>query len=211
MRRATLAVVVALVVLSGCGRGGTGTPQAIEANASQATVGADALSAAGYERVALERGHVNASGTLSIAGDVQMDLGYQVEADTWRAVYRPADGSAATLAVYSVPLAKPENVAARIDPLAERSLADVVALSQAHWTDVRDLRHTRNRTVRVLDTDATVRQYTGTATREDAPEDVVVFVTQVRHDGDLIRVVAVLPAGAGEWGEVRPLFEAVRH
>jgi hypothetical protein len=52
----------------------------IEGTASKATVSGDALSAAGFSESGVEEVRVNRSGTLSISGDVEMDLGYRIRA-----------------------------------------------------------------------------------------------------------------------------------
>lgn len=205
-----LATLAVLVVLAGCsGGGGDGgrTPQPIEANASQATVGADALSGTGFTEESVERVRVNRSGTLQISGDVQMSLGYQVRATGWRAVYR---SDAAVFALYTVPLAKPERVAATIDPLGDRSLATVVDGAQDTY-DVGGLDHERNRTATVLGDERPVRQYAGSATADGESVDVTVHVATVEHDEDVVRAVAVTPVDAADWATVRELLGGVEH
>jgi len=210
-RRFALAVVAVLVVVAGCNGGGPGarTPQSIEGDASRTTVGEAALSEAGFTEERISQVTVNRSGTLRIAGDVQMNLGYRVNATGWRAVYRSSDGQG-VFGVYTVPQAKPDRVAATIDPLGDRSLATIVDTAQGTYSGTTDLQHFQNRTVTVFDGDATVRQYSGSATSDGAQTEVTVYVATVDHDGDIVRAVAVGPTEADEWAAVRPLFEGLQ-
>lgn len=203
--------LAALLVVAGCAGPGNRTPVAIQGSAAKATVAGDALGAAGYEEVAVTPGTLNTSGTLSIAGDVQMDLSYRVRAETWRAAYaRSADAGPAVFALLSVPLVKPENVAATINPLRTVSTAATVERAQDRYA-VEGLTHERNRSTTLLGTDVAVRQYAGEGTVEGSTTEVVVFVASVRHDGDVVTAVAVAPAGAADWATVRDLLSAVDH
>lgn len=212
MRRACLLAVVVLAVLAGCSNPAERTPEPIEASASQATVNDAALSETGYAESTLEAVQVNRSGTLSISGDVQMDLGYQVRATGWRAVYRATDG-AAVFALYTVPLAQPQNVAVMLDPLGDRSLATVVGQSQDSFDDPAALEHVENRTTAVLGEETVVRTYETTASYDGEPTDVVVRIAQTEHDGDVVRAVAVAPedGDTGSWPTVERLLDDVEH
>lgn len=211
MQRGWIALTVVLVVLAGCSGGpGDRTPAPIEASASQATVTDDGLAGSGFSEVGVEQIRVNRSGTLSVSGDVEMDLGYQVFATGWRATYRSANGET-VFALYTVPLAKPERVDARIDPLGDRSLADIVAEAQTSYTDPRNLEHVQNRTVTILDSESTVRQYAGTATADGEATEITVYVATVDHESDRIRAVAVTPGDADNRETLRTLFESVDH
>ena len=180
------------------------------AEASQGTVAETALSEAGFTESSVERVAVNRSGTLQISGDVQMNLGYRVNATGWRAVYESSDGRSA-FGLYTVPQAKPDNVAATIDPLGDRSLGSIVGGAQDTYSDTSGLEHVQNRTATVLDSERTVQQYAGSATDNDESTDVTVYVATVDHDGDIVRAVAVVPADADDWSAVRPLFGGVQH
>jgi len=210
MRHVSLVAVVVLVVVAGCSGGpGDRTPQSIEADASQATVTESALSEAGYAEASAGQVAVNRSGTLQISGDVQMNLGYRVNATGWRTVYESSDGRS-VFALYTVPQAKPDNVAATIDPLGDRSLETIVDGSQDVYGETSDLEHVQNRTATVLGGEATVRQYAGSATAGGESTDVTVYVATVDHDGDIVRAVAVVDAETDDWSTVRPLFEGVQ-
>jgi hypothetical protein len=206
MRRGALVVIVVAVVLAGCSGGGTRTPQSIEATATQAIVSDDTLAETGFTADGVERVQVNRSGTLQIAGDVQMSLGYRVNATGWRATYR--DG-ARVFALYTVPDAKPDNVAARIDPLGDRSTAVIVDGAQDAYA-VESLSHRENRTASVLGAERTVRRYAGTATANGTVE-VTVSVVTVDHENDIVRAVAIAPADADAWPTVEQLFGGFRH
>jgi hypothetical protein len=206
MRRGALVVIAVAVVLAGCSGGGTRTPQSIEATAAQATVGGSTLSETGFTDEGVERVRVNRSGTLQIAGDVQMSLGYRVNATGWRATYR--DGPR-VFALYTVPDAKPDNVAARIDPLGDRSTAEIVAGAQDTYA-VESLSHRENRTATVLGSERTVRRYDGSATANGTVE-VTVSVVTVAHENDVVRAVAVVPADADAWPTVERLLAGVSH
>ena len=206
-----LAVVAVLAAVAGCTGGGPGdrTPQSIEADAARATVEEVALSETEFSEQSVRQVTVNRSGTLQISGDVQMNLGYRVNATGWRAVYRSSSGQG-VFALYTVPQAKPDNVAATIDPLGDRSLPAVVDGAQDTYSDSSEFEHVRNRTITVLDRETTVQQFAATATADGGSTDVTVSVATVDNDGDIVRAVAVVPTETDDWSAVRPLFEGVQ-
>jgi len=211
MRRVWVATVVLVLVLAGCNAGpGDRTPEPIEATASEATVPESTLSEAGFAASGVEEVRVDRSGTLSVSGDVEMDLGYQVRATGWRAGYRSSDGGT-VFALYTVPLAEPERVDARIDPLGNHTTPEVVAEAQTAYSDPRGLEHEQNRTVTVLGAETTVQQFAGTATRDGETTEVTVYLATVDHESDRIRAVGVAPRDADGWGTLRTLFETVSH
>ena len=209
--RVGLVLLLALVVLAGCNAGpGDRTPEPIKVSASEATVPAESVSGAGFSADGVEEVGVDRSGTLSISGDVEMDLGYQVRATGWRATYRASD-SETVFGLYTVPMAEPERVDARIDPLGDRSLSEVVAGAQTTYGDPGDLEPVQNRSVTMLETETTIQQFAGTATRDGETVEVTVYVATVDHDSDRIRAVAVAPRGADDWDRLQGLFESVTH
>jgi hypothetical protein len=204
-------LLLVLVVLAGCNAGpGDRTPEPIEVSASEATVSSEAVSAAGFAEAGVEEVQVDRSGTLSVSGDVEMDLGYQIRATGWRATYRSAEG-ASVFGLYTAPMAQPERVDARIDPLGDRSLAEIVAGAQTTYEDPADLERVQNRTVAVLGSETTVQQFAGTATRDGEDIEVTVHVATVDHEGDRLRAVGVTPREADNWETLRSLFEGVSH
>jgi len=209
--RIRLFLLVTLVVLAGCSAGpGDRTPEPIEAEASAATVPDSAVSAADFAESGREEVAVNRSGTLSISGDVEMDLGYQIRGTGWRSTYSSTDGKT-VFGLFAVPLAEPERVDAQIDPLGDRSLSDIVAAAQTTYSDPGELERVQNRTASVLGSETTVQQFSGTATRDGETVEVTVYVASVDHEGDRIRAVAVTPRGADDWNELRSLFENTTH
>lgn len=221
-RRASTAVpatrglaAVALAVLlavAGCAGPGDRTPQPIEGTASAATVDGDARSAAGLEEVAVESGRVNRTGSIDLSGDVEMESDYRVRATAQRAVYRTPDRDPPSVfAVHSVPLVSPESIDLDIDPLGDRSTREVVGLVQGVYADVGDLEHVENESATLLGAETTLSKYATTAALEGGTVDVVVYVASVRHDGDVVRAVAVVPRAADDLGTVRRLLAAVEH
>lgn len=209
--RYRLLLLVALVVLAGCGAGpGERTPEPIEAEASAATVPDGAISAAGFFENSREEIAVNRSGTLTISGDVEMSIGYQIRATGWRSTYRSTDGGT-VFGLYTLPLAGPERVDTRIDPVGDRSLSEIVAVAQAVYSDPGELETEQNHTATVLGTETTVQQFAGTATRDSETVEITVYVTTVDHEGDRIRAVAVTPREASGWDRLRGLFEKTAH
>ncbi|MFB6154638.1 MAG: DUF6517 family protein [Haloferacaceae archaeon] len=200
MRIAALLVVV-VVVLAGCAAGGdpavvSGTP---------ATVGDDALSSTGFERVAAGNRTLNATVRASISGDVQLHGKQSVRATTPVRVYRDGD---AVFAVVSAPAVRPiENKPTYRDPLATRSPAEQVAYAQSVYA-VTDLRETGTDSVAVLGNETTLRTYDG---RTDDGTPVVVTVARVRHGGDFVTGVAVTPATDTRRDDVVTLLEGIRH
>lgn len=213
MRPPLAALVLAvLLVLAGCAGPGDRTPEPIEGSASRATVGDDGLSAAGYEEVTVEEDRVERRGTLDVSGDVELVVDYHVDATAQRAVYRDADADPPSVfALYSVPLVSPDQIDVRIDPLGDRSTADVAALAQGVYGEFGALEHVTNRTVSLLGSETTVANYRTTARSDGTSVDVSVYVAAVEHDGDVVRAVAVLPQADGDFDVVRTLLESTRH
>lgn len=212
MRRWQYLVVVVLVALAGCNGAGDRTPEPIEANASQAVVDDETLAETGFSETSLEEVRVNRSGTLSVSGDVQMDLGYTVRATGWRAVYSSAgDGPGTVVSLYTVPNAKPERVAATIDPLGDRSLSTIVTDAQGTYGSVEGLDHTRNRSVSLLGSAVVVREFSATASTGGESTTVTVYVARTEHEGDIVRLVAVAPESAESWETVRAILSGVEH
>jgi hypothetical protein len=65
--------------------------------------------------------------------------------------------------------------------------------------------------VTVLGTETTVRQFSGTATRDGGTAEVTVYLAVVDHGSDRVRAVAVAPRDVEEWERLRPVFEDVSH
>lgn len=212
MGRGRLILVLALVVLAGCNAGpGDRTPEPIEASASEASVTESALSETGFAETATEQPSVTRSGTLSIAGDVELDAGYQIQATGSRAIYHPSDTKDTVFSLYTVPMVEPERVDVTIDPLGDASLVTIVSDAQPTYQVSGNLSHVQNRSVTILDTETTVQEFEATATTDDSTTEVTVYVARVDHESDRIRAVAVTPRDANMWDTLRPLFENVTH
>lgn len=208
-----LGVVVVILGLAGCnGTGGAETPEPITASASPGTVSDDALTTAGYEEDSVEERGLTASGRLDISGDVQMELRYTIQATTSRAIYRDEEASPPQLfSVMSVPLAKPEQVSATINPLRDRSLSDLANRSQDTYSGITDLRHSENITVSVLGNETTLSKYSATATTDGDQTDVYLYVVRFRHEDDILIGIGLGPQSADVSATIRTLAEAIQH
>lgn len=204
--------LAALVALAGCSGPGDRTPEPIEGTAAPATVGADALAAAGYEAVAVEPDQVNRTGTIDVSGDVELNVQYRVRATARRAEYRSSGADPPSVfAVHAVPVVSPASVDTPIDPLGDRSTAEVVARAQRTYGDLGDLEGVENTTVTLLGTETTLATYATTAETGGARVDVFVSVASVEHEGDVVRAVAVVPRAAADGAPLGTLLDGVRH
>lgn len=212
-RSICIVAFVVLLVLAGCGGSGGGRePEPFTATASKATVNQDAVAAAGYDHQRTEPGHYNTSGQLAVSGDVQMNLQYNINATTWRAVYRHSGTTPPSVfAVYSVPEVDPDKVSATINPLRGRSSVELVSLAQSRYVDMGDLRHVGNTTVMMLGTETTVSTYAATASVADDTVDVSLHMAMVKHDGDYVIAVGVHPREANARQTIISLIEAIEH
>lgn len=206
-----LAVFGALVVLAGCGGGGQATPEPIVANASTATVSGAAAADAGYREEAVTREAFNDSGRISVSGDVEFEVGYRLRGTAWSAVYRGSGSPSPVFALLSVPQVRPESVDVAVNPLRDRSPAEIANRVQDRYADIEDVNHVENRTVTVLGEETAVAKYAATATVDGQSVDVVVHLAMVRHDSDVVAAVAVYPRGADEEAAVVTLLEAIEH
>ena len=145
---------------------------------------------------------MNRTGTIDVAGDVEMTVGYRVRATARRAVYRTPERD---------PLVSPESIDLDIDPLGDRSTREVVALAQGVYADVGELEHVENGSATLLGTETTLSKYATTAVAGGSPVDVFVYVAAVRHGGDVVRAVAVVPRAADDQEAVRTLLAAADH
>jgi hypothetical protein len=208
--RVTAVAVALLLVLAGCGAtGGDRTPETITAAAGQATVSDAALSATGFSERTVEQGLLADSGTLAVAGDVEMEVNYRIEATTHRAVY--ASDADSVFAVYSVPLVEPDDVAATIDPIGGRSLTEIGTRAQDTYGEFGDLANVENATVTMLGDETTLAKYATTADGPDVRTEVFVYVAQVHHDGDVVVAVAVMPRATDDAEAVRTLVGGIEH
>lgn len=212
LRPVTVVAVATLLVLAGCSGPGDRTPQPIEGTASQATVGEDGLATAGYEEVTVESDRVNRTGTLDVSGDVELRVDYRVRATAQRAVYRTTGGDAPSVfAVYSAPLVSPDAVAVTIDPLADRSTAEVATVVQATYGDFGEFDHVDDGSATLLGNETTLAKHATTAEVDGSTVDVFVYVARTEHGGDVVRAVAVVPRAADDPETLRTLLSALQH
>lgn len=208
----TVTVVAVLLVLAGCSGPGDRTPEPIEGTASPATVGGDGVAAAGYEEVVVEEDLVERRGSLDVSGDVEMVVDYHVKATAHRAVYREAGADPPRVfALLSVPRVSPDQVDTDIDPLGDRSTAEVAARAQGVYGEFGTLEHVTNDTVTVLGEETTLAKYRTSARTDGTSVEVFVYVASVEHDGDVVHAVAVVPRDADDVDVVRALLESVEH
>lgn len=211
VRTFTVVALACVVILAGCG-GGDRTPQPLRGEATAATAGQDALSAADYEQVAVESMQVNRSGTLDVSGDVELTVNYQIYATAQRATYEHSStDSPSVFALLSVPLVSPDAVDVTLDPMGDRSLREVTDRAQPTYTNVGPLDHVSNKSATLLGTDTTLQKYATTAEADGSTVDVYVYIAVAEHNGDLIRAVAVLPQDADAPETVRTLLESAQH
>ncbi|WP_435063399.1 DUF6517 family protein [Halobaculum sp. EA56] len=207
-RTVALLAVVAAVVLAGCGGSGSGPDPAV-VDGSPAALPADAASEAGYEPAGATNRTVNTTVTLSISGDVQLDVTREVSATVpVRRYVRSTDGGPARLALAAVPPVRPvpdrpevRNPVATTPGRLVRFLGGDPSLAGASFE------HVANATVTLLGTETTLRVYATTADGRDYR----VAVATVRHDGDAVSAVAAWPAGVDERGRLADLLSAVEH
>lgn len=213
LRVAFLLGVILVIALAGCsGSNGPQTPEPITATASPATLSDDALGTAGYEEAAVEERELTASGRLDIAGDVQMELGYTIHATTTRAIYRNTGTTPPSLfSILSVPLAKPEQVSATIDPLRDRSTIDLATRAQDTYSEIEGLSHTENQTVTVLGNQTTLERYRASARTDGTETDIYLYVVRLHHEGDILIGIGVGPLTADDPETLRTLVEAIQH
>jgi hypothetical protein len=111
----------------------------------------------------------------------------------------------------SVPLAKPEQVSATINPLRDRSLSDLANRSQDTYSGITDLRHSENITVSVLGNETTLAKYSATATTGGDQTDVYLYVVRFRHEDDILIGIGLGPQSADDSATIRTLAEAIQH
>jgi hypothetical protein len=98
-----------------------------------------------------------------------------------------------------------------LDPLGDRSAATVVTRAQDVYADIGSLDHVENTTATLLGTETTLAKDATTATADGERVEVFVYVALVRHRGDVVRAVAVLPRADDDPETVRSLLAAAEH
>lgn len=202
--RVALLAVALFVVVAGCG----GSSQ-VERSGSPATVADDALVETDYEAVGVTNRTLNATLTVTLQGDIEGRESVDVAATIPVATYRRGGDAPTVVTVAASPAIEViENPRRVRDPVGSLSPVERVGFLQDAY-DVSDLSEAGTETVTVFGSEATLRTFEGTATRDGEPVDVTVLALAVRHDDDVVHVVAVAPAGT-EVGLDR-LLEGLRH
>lgn len=213
MRRLAFVLLVSVLVAGCSGTGGAGTTTEsppLRATAAPATIAPAALDATGYAERRADAPPLNTTITARIEGDVTLQTTRDVRATTARRVYgRSTPDGPAVVGLYAVPSIQPfENADLRKNPAAGLSAVGLLTRAQSVY-DVRDLSRTGERSVTVLDTEATLTQYDGTATANGTDRSVTAAVVTVAHGRDYVTVAVVTPDGQD--APLDRLLGAVRH
>lgn len=210
MRRVLLVLAVAIVAAGCLGTGG-GSDR-VRADGSPATLAPDAAAAAGYERVATRNRTLNATVTVTLQGDVEGRESKDVTATVPVTTYRMSGDPPAVVAVVSSPSVEViENPPKSRDPLATLSTAELVTFVQPTYAAPADLERTGTRTVTALEAEGELVSHRGTATYDGSTVEVQVHVARIPHDGDVVTVVALAPAGSDHGETVGSLLDDLRH
>jgi hypothetical protein len=209
-------VFAVLVLVAGCagGGGGAGTPTdapPLRATAAPATLDPATLDATGYAERRADAPPLNTTVTARIEGDVTLQTTRDVRATTARRVYaRSTPDGPAVVGLYAVPSVEPfENADLRKNPASDLSTAALLTRAQTVYADLRNRSETGERSVTVLDTEATLSRYRATATHNGTDRPVTAAVVTVAHGGDHVTVAVVTPRARD--APLDRLLGAVRH
>lgn len=210
VRPSVVVAIVAIVLVAGCG--GDREPDPITDSATAVSVSEDALDATGYGTLSADRPRFTTSGQATISGDVQMNLRYQFNATTSRAVYGNENDPPGVFAVWAVPLIEPEDVALTVDPLRDRDPTMVATRAQDRYQEITSVDPAAggNLTGSMLGTDVTVARYEATARVDGSTTDVRLAIASVTHNGDVVIAVSITPSPP-DAETVRRFLAGVRH
>lgn len=211
--RAHLGVLLAMVVVAGCGGGGQATPEAIVANASTATVGEDVAADAGYGNETVTQEAFTDTGRIAVSGDIEFETEYRLRGTAWSAIYRGSGSGSPSpvFALLAVPQVRPEAVDVAVNPLRDRSPTEIATRAQDTYGDIENVSHIANRSVTILGNETAVPTYEATATVDGQSVAVVVHLAMVRDGTDIVTAVAIHPEGATQGDAVVRLLEAIEH
>ena len=204
---ATVAVAVALVT-AGCGLI-TGE-EALEFDASPATVTDQAQSDTGYEETNVSERVVTRE--FTVAGQTR-----EVRVTNHLAQYeREVDlgplGS--QRAGVFVTFASPEvEVAGQtFNPIADMSERELLEQFDSEYQNIQVGGRVENRTATVLGQSTSVEKFEGTADLGGSQVDVYIHVTKVKHEGDFVVALSIYPQRLdGEEERVMSLLEGTEH
>lgn len=205
-------LVILVIILAGCGGGSGGqTPEPITAEATEATVSQAALDAADYSEPDIRQQPYNTTGEIELSGDVQLDLSYQFHATAVAAEYQAEGTPTPVFAVFSVPLIQPDQVDIERNPLKDRSISDIAALSQRTYDEISSVEHIENRTVLMLSEEVSFQLFQAQVGTDGSQTEVRLQYAQVRHNDDVVVAVGITPPSSAETERVITLIEGIEH
>lgn len=205
-------VVLVVVLVAGCGGGGSGGP--VHLSATPATIGDTTLDETGFEPAGESTGWVNTTVSVSLSGDVELEASKDVRARSpVRAYSRETDGPPAIAGLVTVPavrlLEKSANIAR--NPAGDLGPTGYAGRLPSTYSNLEVAEVRSNTSVSLLGNRTFLQQYAASASHNGSTVDVRVFVATVRHRGDFVTFVAIVPAEAADPNRVMQLLGGVRH
>ena len=205
-RTGVVAVALAfMMALSGCAFL-TGGP--LEFAASKATVSDQAQQSAGYEEVSVEA--QNRSQSFSAAGQER-----DVKLTNWVATYERDLGIATSSAPGSVVVLSTPTVSIAgqtLNPLGSMSHREVLNQVLQQYGGLSDVEERDTKTMTVLGEDSEVTTFSANADYEGVEVPVLVHLTTVEHEGDIVVAIAVHPEMLSEdQVGVETMFGGIEH
>jgi hypothetical protein len=216
MRRRTLWCLVVLlsIALAGCGgAGGDATPSPpLTGTATPAELSTAIREETGFVETTRAGGQLNTTISATIQGDVELRTTRDVSVTTASVGYRrTGEGPPAAFGTYSVPVVEPFERADLVkNPAEGLSTATLVTRAQRTY-GIAETTEIGTGTVTLLGTETAATRAEATATAEGETVDVVVTVATVRHEGDYVTAVVVVPASEAESTPTATLFDGVTH
>jgi hypothetical protein len=216
MRRHALwsLVVLLSVVLAGCGgTGGGGTPTPpLTGTATPAELSAATRAETGFTETTRTTARLNTTISATIQGDVELRTTRGVSVTTASVAYRrESESPSAAFGTYSVPAVEPFERADLVKNPAEGLSTAALATRAQRTYEVTETTEVGTETVTLFGNETTATRAEATGTREGETVDVVVTVATVRHGGDYVAAVAVVPASEAESTPTARLFDGVTH
>jgi hypothetical protein len=208
-------VVLLSVVLAGCGGAGRsdGTPlPPLTGTATPAELSTATRAETGFTETTRTTDRLNTTISATIQGDVELRTTRDVSVTTASVAYRrDGSGPSAAFGTYSVPAVEPFERADLVkNPAGGLSTAALATRAQRTY-EVTETTEIGTGPVTLFGNETTATRAEATATREGEPVEVVVTVATVRHGGDYVTAVAVVPASEAESTPTATLFDGVTH
>lgn len=206
-----LAIAVAFsVVVAGCAGSDGGEP--VRTSGSPASFEGAPLEESDYDRAGRTNRTLNATLTVTIEGDIEGRESKDVRATIPVSTYRAAGDPPSVVAVASSPLVEViENPPESEDPLNTLSTSRLVEFVQSTYAEPTDLEAVSERSVTALGSETTLVTYAGSASVDGRAVDVRVHVVRVEHDGDVVTVVGIGPAGTDGTDRLVGVLEGLEH